>query len=69
MQELESILRNDSLMASVQEDFGNMTCFIEIYKQGKLVKRFSWPEGNGPDNKVVDRLNKVLGSLEKTPEN
>jgi len=60
---LEKLLSRDSLYRVTEDQSGNMTCFIDIYKKGQLVKQFKWVDGVGPKNQLVKDLYQYLIKL------
>lgn len=60
---IESMMNPDSLSKIVQDEYGNMTEFIEVYEDGKKTYAFNWPMG-ALKNNYLKVLNDKLRSLE-----
>lgn len=62
---LEKLLSNDSLYLVTEDESGNMTCFIEIYRGGAIFKQFRWVEGTSPKSALVRDLYQQLNKLKE----
>lgn len=59
---LKKISSQNLLKINLQES-GNMNCYIDIIKAGKVVKKFQWPLGKSGLPKQVREIDSLLNSI------
>lgn len=47
------------------DESGNMNNFIKIFKEGKLMKSFQWPQGKTDIPSELEQLNSMLNKLKQ----